>query len=131
MTWVLLIGAAWLAVATLVGVLIGRGVRLADRKQKEGAAAEAADPNFVVDLAGPEPAVAVGGADVVAGTTDAEVKRDAPADPPPDPPPETAHRDAATPGPMRHPIPAARPPTAPHPARAAERTGSPREFGPD
>ena len=40
MNWVLLIGAAWLAVAVFVGVLIGRGIRLADRKQVEAFAAE-------------------------------------------------------------------------------------------
>jgi hypothetical protein len=49
MNWVLLIGAVWLTVAVLVGVLIGRGIRLADRKEEEAAAAEATEPNFVVD----------------------------------------------------------------------------------
>ena len=48
MTWVLLIGAMWLTVALLVGVLIGRSIRLADRKQEDVAA-----PNFVVDLTPP------------------------------------------------------------------------------
>ena len=59
MTWVLLIGAVWLVAASLVGVLIGRGIRLADRKQEEFAAS--APRNFVVDLTPPgvaEPAVA-------------------------------------------------------------------------
>jgi hypothetical protein len=59
MTWVLLIGAVWLTVAALVGVLIGRSIRLADRKNEDAAAAEAAAPNFVVDpapLALPQPA---------------------------------------------------------------------------
>ena len=56
MTWVLLIGAVWLTVAALVGVLIGRSIRLADRKSEENAAATAA-PNFVVDLS-PPPAAA-------------------------------------------------------------------------
>ena len=49
MNWVLLIGAVWLIVAVLVGVLIGRGIRLADRKEEEAATPEAAEPNFVVD----------------------------------------------------------------------------------
>jgi hypothetical protein len=49
MNWVLLIGAVWLIVAVLVGVLIGRGIRLADRKEEEAAVAEATEPNFVVD----------------------------------------------------------------------------------
>ena len=52
MTWVLLIGAVWLTVAVLVGVLIGRSIRLADRKNEENAATSAA-PNFVVDLSPP------------------------------------------------------------------------------
>ena len=49
MNWVLLIGAVWLTVAVLVGVLIGRGIRLADRKEEEAATPVAAEPNFVVD----------------------------------------------------------------------------------
>ena len=49
MNWVLLIGAVWLTVAALVGVVIGRGIRLADRKEEEAATPEAAEPNFVVD----------------------------------------------------------------------------------
>jgi hypothetical protein len=57
MTWVLLIGAVWLTVAVLVGVLIGRSIRLADRKNEENAAAAAA-PNFVVDLSPPAAAAA-------------------------------------------------------------------------
>ena len=57
MTWVLLIGAVWLTVAALVGVLIGRSIRLADRKSEENAAAAAA-PNFVVDLSPPAAAAA-------------------------------------------------------------------------
>jgi hypothetical protein len=49
MSWVWAVVAVWLLLAVLVGVLIGRGVRLADRKQAETTAAEAAAPNFVVD----------------------------------------------------------------------------------
>ena len=47
MTWVLAIGAGWLLLATLIAVLIGRSVRLADAH----AAADAVhhEPNFVVD----------------------------------------------------------------------------------
>ena len=51
MTWVLAGVAAWLALAVLVGVLVGRGIRLADRKEAESRAAAAAEPNFVVDPA--------------------------------------------------------------------------------
>jgi hypothetical protein len=51
MTWVLLIGVGWLLVALLVGVLIGRGIRLADRKEQ--GRTDVTDPNFVVDLAPP------------------------------------------------------------------------------
>ena len=50
MSWVWVIGAAWLVLGVLVGVLIGRGIRIADRKQAENAAADA-EPNFVVDPA--------------------------------------------------------------------------------
>jgi hypothetical protein len=55
MTWVVLIGVGWLVVALLVGVLIGRGIRLADRKEQDRA--DVTDPNFVVDLAPPAPTV--------------------------------------------------------------------------
>jgi hypothetical protein len=47
MIWVL-VGAAWLVLALLVAVLIGRSVRIADRRAAADAAAEA---NFVVDSA--------------------------------------------------------------------------------
>jgi hypothetical protein len=53
MTWVLAGVAAWLVLAVLVGVLVGRGIRLADRKAAGSRAAAAAEPNFVVD---PHPA---------------------------------------------------------------------------
>jgi hypothetical protein len=46
MTWVLAAGVVWLVVAVLVGVLVGRGIRLADRREANTAAAA---PNFVVD----------------------------------------------------------------------------------
>jgi hypothetical protein len=48
MSWVWAIGAAWLVLGALLGVLIGRGIRLADRKQAEATARDAT-PNFVVD----------------------------------------------------------------------------------
>jgi hypothetical protein len=51
MSWVWAVGAVWLLLGGLFGVLIGRGVRIADRKHAEAAAAEAAAPNFVVDPA--------------------------------------------------------------------------------
>jgi hypothetical protein len=107
MNWVLLIGAVWLAVAALVGVLMGRGIRLADRKEEETAAAEAAAPNFVVD---PEAPAVV--------------------EPPATPAPDAA----ATPGSTtsdrgRHSIPTARPPAVRAPVRPSERTPSPREPG--
>jgi hypothetical protein len=48
MSWVLVIAGAWMAVAAVVAILVGRSIRLADRK----AAAEAAQaPNFVVQPA--------------------------------------------------------------------------------
>jgi hypothetical protein len=53
MNWVLLIGAVWLLVAVLVGVLIGRGIRLADREAAGTRAAQADEPNFVVEPAAP------------------------------------------------------------------------------
>jgi hypothetical protein len=49
MSWVWAVGAVWLLLGGLVGVLIGRGIRLADRKQAESTATDAAEPNFVVD----------------------------------------------------------------------------------
>lgn len=49
MTWVLAAGAVWLVVAVLAGIAIGRGIRLADRKQADVAALEPLPPNFVVD----------------------------------------------------------------------------------
>jgi hypothetical protein len=49
MTWVLVIGAAWLLLAALAAVVIGRSVRLADARA--AARAEPDEPNFVVDPA--------------------------------------------------------------------------------
>jgi hypothetical protein len=49
MSWVWALGAVWLVLGALIAVLIGRGIRLADRKQAEALAAETADPNVVVD----------------------------------------------------------------------------------
>ena len=107
MNWVLLIGAVWLAVAALVGVLIGRGIRLADRKEEESAAAEAAAPNFVVDPDAP--------AVVERPSTPAQNA--------------AATRESATPDRGRHPIPTARPPAVRAPVRPSERTPSPRDPG--
>ena len=111
MNWVLLIGAGWLAVAVFVGVLIGRGIRLADRKQQEAFAADAPVPNFVVDLTPPVAAEAV------------EPARD-----------ETPVADVApapaTPDRARHAIPKSRQSGVRAPLHAAERTPSPRDSGP-
>ena len=52
MSWLWVVGAIWLGLGVLIGVLIGRGVALADRKQREVATAGEA-PNFVVDPATP------------------------------------------------------------------------------
>jgi hypothetical protein len=51
MNWVLAVTAAWFALAGLVAVLIGRGIRLADQKAAAKAKATTAEdsPNFVVD----------------------------------------------------------------------------------
>ena len=57
MTWVWAVVAVWLLLGVLIGVLIGRGIRVADRKQAEALAAEPADPNFVVDAAALPPHV--------------------------------------------------------------------------
>jgi hypothetical protein len=111
MTWVLLIGAVWLAAAVFVGVLIGRGIRLADRKQEDAAAAEAATPNFVVDLTPPQPAVA----GMPAGGVPEPATPESAAD-------VVAAEDVATPDRMRHPIPTVR-----NPVHAPERTTTPRE----
>lgn len=105
MDWVLLIGVVWLAVAVLVGVLIGRGIRLADRKQKQAFAAEPPAPNFVVDGTPPGEAQAA----------------------------ETPVADAAptppTPDRARHAIPKSRQSGVRAPLSAAERAPSPRESG--
>jgi hypothetical protein len=101
MNWVLLIGAVWLTVAALVGVLIGRGIRLADRKEEEAAAAEAAEPNFVVDPDATALDATAPGAD--------------------------ATPESATSNRVRHSIPTTRPPAARAPVPASERTQSPRE----
>jgi len=49
MTWVWAVVAVWLVLGVLIGVLIGRGIRVADRKQAEALAAQTSEPNFVVD----------------------------------------------------------------------------------
>ncbi|MGY1618325.1 hypothetical protein ACI797_16420 [Geodermatophilus sp. SYSU D00691] len=41
--WMLWVLTAWLVVAVLVGVVIGRGIRLADRRTEEGAVLTTAD----------------------------------------------------------------------------------------
>jgi len=56
MSWVWAIGVTWLMLGALVGVLIGRGIRLADRKQAESVEAQTDEPNFVVDPAPAHPA---------------------------------------------------------------------------
>jgi hypothetical protein len=113
MTWVLLIGAGWLLVALLVGVLIGRGIRLADRKEADGA--DASDPNFVVDLTPPAGAPAIVAPGLAA--TESPAPGGTPASP-------------NTPEHVRHPIPSARPPAVRNPVRAPERPPSPDEAGP-
>jgi hypothetical protein len=106
MTWVLLIGAVWLTVAALVGVLIGRSIRLADRKSDENAAAAPA-PNFVVDLS-PPPAVA---GSLMASTPDAP----------------GAAAEPVTPDGVRPSIPSART-SAVAPALSAEPPREPGQF---
>jgi hypothetical protein len=52
MGWVLVIGAAWVGLAAVVAVLIGRTVRLADRSADDPASSTSAgtdEPNVVVD----------------------------------------------------------------------------------
>ncbi|MCW2739617.1 MAG: hypothetical protein JWR45_39 [Blastococcus sp.] len=49
MTWVLTAAVAWIVVAVLLGLLVGRGIRVADHKDAQAVALEAASPNFVVD----------------------------------------------------------------------------------
>jgi hypothetical protein len=70
MTWVLLLVVAWLVIALLLAVLVGRGIRLAERRSQE---------------IGPEPGFEQGRirlvGNVVADPDAAE------ADPPPQPPP--------------------------------------------
>jgi hypothetical protein len=120
MTWVLLIGAVWLSVAAFVGVLIGRGVRLADRKEEEAAAGEAASPNFVVDPLAP----ALAGPPVPTGT--------APADPLEVDIPETeipATTEPSAAERTRHSIPTARPAAVRAPIRSSERTPTHRDSG--
>jgi hypothetical protein len=107
MTWVLLIGVGWLLVALLVGVLIGRGIRLADRKEQDRA--DVTDPNFVVDLAPPAPTATV--------PEPAPIESAAPAD------------DARAADRGRQPIPGARSPAARNSVRPAERGSSTHESG--
>jgi hypothetical protein len=51
MSWVLLVGAAWLVLALAAAVLIGRSVRLADRKAAGREAAPASRRSAPVDVA--------------------------------------------------------------------------------
>ena len=44
MLWVL---TAWLVVATVAGVLLGRGIRLADRRERDAVGTTADLPNFI------------------------------------------------------------------------------------
>lgn len=48
MTWVLAAGVVWFGVAVLVGDLVGRGIRLPDRRAAN-TGIEGGPPNFVVD----------------------------------------------------------------------------------
>jgi hypothetical protein len=52
MTWLLLLGGLWLVVAVLLGVLIGRGIRLADRAREQALAAEAPAPEEAPEAPG-------------------------------------------------------------------------------
>jgi hypothetical protein len=64
MGWVLLIGITWLVAAAMAAVLIGRGIRLADRRAAQPPRAtgtahlddDAEEPNFVVDEPAAPPA---------------------------------------------------------------------------
>ena len=127
MTWVLLIGVAWLSVALLVGVLIGRGIRLADRKQEATLAAQEREPNFVVDLTPPgvaEPAIAgAPGGIPAADPAPAETTTG------PSTAQETRTDVAATPERVRHPLPGPRPPAARKSTSATERTAHPHDSG--
>ncbi|UOY00215.1 hypothetical protein [Blastococcus sp. PRF04-17] len=49
MSWLWVVGAVWVLLGVLIGVLIGRGVRLADLRQAESDRADA--PNVVIDPA--------------------------------------------------------------------------------
>jgi hypothetical protein len=44
MTWIVIVGTAWPVTAAMAALVLGRAIRLADRR-----AAEAEAPNFVVD----------------------------------------------------------------------------------
>ena len=54
MRWVLIIVTVWIVVAFLAAILIGRSIRLADRKAARARAARARTANVVVDRAGIE-----------------------------------------------------------------------------
>ena len=112
MAWVLAVGAAWVAIAAFVAVVIGRGIRLADRKQAESAGA--APRNFTVDVA-PPVFPTTDSAPVDAPSVDALPVLDGDATAP-------AAPEEAPPSRFRHPIPNTRTPAvrprAPHPERA-------------
>jgi hypothetical protein len=119
MGWVWIVAAVWVPLAIGVAVLIGRSVRLADRKAADGSVEEV---NVLVDR--PPLTIASGSADLpVDGTAGVAVTGDSPAET--EPPAPRAGRDAPTiPG-----IPAARPPVGrppvPHPIwhRPGRRSG--------
>ena len=109
MSWVLVIGVVWLVLAVLLALLIGRSVHLADLR--EGLAAGADEPNFVVDRPAVEPTPRPTGPPTTAAGS-------------PTPSPGPASRDPSTiPG-----IPAARPsaarPGVPAPKRGPSRRAS-------
>jgi hypothetical protein len=45
--WILCVLAAWLLVACVAGVVLGRGIRMADRRERDAVLTTADLPNFV------------------------------------------------------------------------------------
>ena len=118
MAWVLAVGAGWVVLGAVLAVVIGRGIRLADRKQQESAVAAA---NVVVD---PDPVDATPVDTPVAAEAEvpaAQARTDGP--------PDAAPGDDGASDRFRHPIPSARP--APFRPRTpnAERTSSTKRSG--
>jgi hypothetical protein len=50
--WVLVLGVAWVAVALLVAVVVGRGIRLADRRARTLTTADLPEGFTAVPVAG-------------------------------------------------------------------------------